>query len=252
MPIRKTSVVFIIALCSLALFASAARAQGANKARARSLTIGGENVSHKAAGMEIKVLKKQQDQWTPVGLSEVFRAKDRVKVEFWSNVSGYVYLVNVAPSGKSKVLYHRAIEKDKDYTLPSDGRFFEFDEEKGDEVLKLVMSAKPISVLEEAIAKRNGLLGESAASASDELSGDGSRKAGENVAMVQADKAKGEAFCRALNCRSRSLGFEKPNPQKNTGAVVVAQPVPTSSQKGNKELLGKNDAIVVELRLRHI
>ncbi|MCI0336641.1 MAG: DUF4384 domain-containing protein [Acidobacteria bacterium] len=217
--------------------------------RTRSLTIGGKDVTEKSDGMEIKILKNVSNSWKLVGPNEKFKAGDRVKVQFWSNIKGYVYFVNIPPSGKQKVIYSQAIEKDRDYTLPgSDGNrevWIDFDDEKGIEILKLVMTPSPIKVFDDAINKSKGELGESVFSVTKELA-NVPKVESEQVAMIS--KNGGCPKVRELSIRCRSLGFAPSDPKSNKGAVAVA--IPDSKNSSGK--LAKDEAIVVELRLIHI
>jgi Domain of unknown function (DUF4384) len=231
--------------------------------KSRTLSLGGRDVTKKSDGMEIQVLKELHGKWALVGQNDEFRAGDKVRVQFWSNLRGHAYFINIAPSGKQKVIYSKVIEKDQDYTLPGrDGSkemWIEFDNEKGVEILKLVMSPAPIKVFEDALARSQGQLGESVFSVSNELlsSAPGAKPGFEQVAMVQPQGAKAGSASnvggcpgasRELGVKCRSLGFAPPDPKQGKGAVVVAIP----DQKNPTGKLGKDDAIIVELRLKHI
>jgi hypothetical protein len=239
----------------LVLFTLAALLGGgvaAQQPRSRSLTLGGKDVTKKSDGLEIQILKDVHGKWVQAGQTDEFKARDKVRVQFWSNLKGHVYFVNIAPSGKQKVIYKQAIEKDQDYTLPGkDGgkeMWIEFDNEKGIEVLKLVMSAAPIKDFEDAYAKSQGQLGTSVFDVSNELlSKNNAGKQYEQVAMIQSQGA-GCPRTRELNIRCRSLGFGPADPAKGKGAVVVA--IPDSKNASGK--LAKDEAIVVELRLKHV
>lgn len=254
MIVRKFNRIFptwmlLAALCGSLVFAQ-------DPPRTRTLSLGGKDVTKKSDGVEIKVLKDVAGKWTLVGQGEEFKSADKVKVQFWSNIKGYVYFVNIAPSGKQKVVFSQSIDKDHDYILPGkDGNkemWIEFDNEKGTEILKLVMTAAPIKVFDDALNKSQGELGESVFSATDELSGTPKdpKKDYEQVVMIQptGTKAGGCPRSRELGIRCRSLGFDPPDPKSGKGAVVVA--IPDSKSPSGK--LGKDEAIVVEIRLKHI
>src|SRR5215470_18541616 len=56
-------------------------------------------------GVRVVVYKVEGSNLTPVDPSRDFRKGDQIKVEFESNFDGYVYFVNVPPSGKAAVIY---------------------------------------------------------------------------------------------------------------------------------------------------
>jgi len=258
METNKQNRIWLALLTTAILLCGAVLAQ--TTPRARTLSLGGKDVTNKSDGLEIQVLKDVRGKWMQVGQTDEFRAGDKVRVQFWSNLKGHVYFVNISPSGKQKVIYSKAIEKDQDYTLPGrDGGkelWIEFDDkDKGMEILKLVLSPAPIKVFENALSQSQGELGESVFSVSNELlSGNqpGQKpKQSEQVAMVQPQQGSNSGACpraRELVIRCRSLGFDPPNPKSGKGAVVVAIPDP----KNPSGKLKDDEAIVVELRLKHI
>jgi uncharacterized protein DUF4384 len=267
MRTKKRNQILFIAIVSLVLLSSVILAQG--KLRARTLTLKGEDVTKKQDGLEIQILKDVSGKWTLTGQNEEFKAGDKVRVQFWSNINGYAYFVNISPSGKQKVIYSRAIEKNQDYTLPGlDGgkeMWIEFDQEKGVEILKLVVSPTPIKVFDEALSRSQGEMGESVFSVSEELLGSnnisgqisgrkpenaaqGSGQRFEQVVIAQPKDTGACLRARGLGLRCRSVSLDPPDPKRGKGVVVVAMPDP----KGSTGKLGKDEAIVVELRLKHI
>ncbi len=263
---RKQSI--FIALVSSVLLCGVILAQ--NTPRARTLTLNGQDVTKKQDGLEIQILKEAGGKWVFTGQNEEFKSGDKVRVQFWSNIKGFAYFINIAPSGKQRVIYSRAIEKGKDYTLPGmDGgkeMWIEFDQEKGVEILKLVVTPTPIKVFDEALSRSQGEIVESVFSVSDELLGD-ERKPGqssaqiavpnsgpglnqrfEQVVMVQPQGSQACLRARGLGLRCRSLGLDPPDPKKGKGAIVVAMP----DSKSATGKLNKDEAIVVELRFKHI
>jgi Domain of unknown function (DUF4384) len=269
---NKRNKTLFIALAVSIVLCGAILAQ--NTLRARTLTLKGQDVTKKQDGLEIQILKDVGGKWVLTGQKEEFKAGDKVRVQFWSNIKGYAYFVNISPSGKQKVIYSRAIEKDQDYTLPGlDGgkeMWIEFDQEKGVEILKLVVTPTPIKVFDEALSRSQGEMGESVFSVSEELlSGDqgtgqktgqnpgqksepnkeqGSSQRFEQVVMVQPQGSQDCLRARGLGLRCRSLGLDPPDPKRGKGVVVVAMP----DSKSATGKLNKDEAIVVELRLKHI
>jgi Domain of unknown function (DUF4384) len=269
MRTNKRNQILFIALVSSVMLSGGILAQ--NTMRGRTLTLKGQDVTKKQDGLEIQILKDVGGKWVLTGQNEEFKAGDKVRVQFWSNIKGYAYFVNISPSGKQKVIYSRAIEKDQDYTLPGwDGgkeMWMEFDQEKGVEILKLVVTPSPIKIFDEALSRSQGEMGESVFSVSEELlgsnqntgqqhsgkksepnPGQGSSQRFEQVVMVQPQGSQNCLRARGLGLRCRSLGLDPPDPKRGKGAIVVAMPGP----KSTTGRLDKDEAIVVELRLKHI
>jgi len=263
---KRNQILFIVlsVILSGVILAQGAQesAQQEDRLRARTLTLKGQDVTKKQDGLEIKILKDVGGKWVLTSQNEEFKAGDKVRVQFWSNVKGYAYFVNISPSGKQRVIYSKAIEKDQDYTLPGwDGgkeMWIEFDQEKGVEILKLVVTPTPIKIFDEALNRSQGELGESVFSVSEELLGEdhkpegssqpGSSQRFEQVVMVQSQGSQDCPRARGLGLRCRSLGLDPPDPKRGKGAIVVAMP----DSKGATGKLNKDEAIVVELRLKHI
>ncbi|HKV38934.1 MAG TPA: DUF4384 domain-containing protein, partial [Blastocatellia bacterium] len=100
-------------------------------------------------GLRVVVLKGQDGRFSPVDPSRQFKKGDEIKIDFESNFDGYVYIVNVTPAGKKKVLFPHAglasnmVAARQKYELPAGGVMF-FDSETGVEVLQVIMSREPI------------------------------------------------------------------------------------------------------------
>jgi Domain of unknown function (DUF4384) len=167
----------LASLAAIALIATAAaQAGGARKqneaARARGLF-----VSKKSDAMSILVLKVTNGTLVPVDPSTEFKAGDQIKIQFQSNFEGYVYVVNIAPNGKRRLLIpsldatDNAVHPDERYDLPSGGSAIEFDEEKGTEVLQVIMTRGRIPYLDAALKEPDQYLSDSASSAAAELQG---------------------------------------------------------------------------------
>src|SRR5713226_8876685 len=103
-PIMKAVLRTLIAV----LFLASGLASGAVKKpqkidegkRARGLFI-----SKRSDAMSIIVYKSDGGSLVPVDPSSQFKAHDLIKLQFQSNFDGYVYVVNIAPSGKRCVLF---------------------------------------------------------------------------------------------------------------------------------------------------
>ena len=84
----------------------------------------------------------------------VFRAGDRVRLSFESNIDGYLYVVQEGSSGRWTVMFpnpdinggRNAIRRGEEYVVPPDG-WFQFDSTVGTELLFVVLSKEPLSEL---------------------------------------------------------------------------------------------------------
>jgi Domain of unknown function (DUF4384) len=249
------------------------------QANARGLFVG-----KKADGLEIRILKFQDGKLTLVDPSETFKSGDSIRIQFRSNFDGYVYFINVSPSGVSKVIYKDKIKTNALNELPGGQDVITFDKEVGTEILKLVMSRDQIQVFEDAVSKADGTLGQSPGSAASELSSNKPEpkapakspdKVSETVGIVPPDN-QSSTRCRGLEMamgtrRCRGLQLAPGNPKKDEGTVVVAIPEakakaePKTDPKAGDPKAGDpkaadpktaalkpGDAAVIEIRLKHI
>ena len=84
----------------------------------------------------------------------IFRAGDRVRLSFESNMDGYLYVVQEGSSGRWTVMFpnpdinggRNSIRRGEEYVVPPDG-WFQFDSTVGTELLFVVLSKEPLSEL---------------------------------------------------------------------------------------------------------
>lgn len=132
-------------------------------------------VNKRSDAMSILVLKNVDGTLVPVDPSSEFKAGDQIKIQFQSNFDGFIYVVNIAPSGKRCVLFpyagasNNSVTPDERYDIPPGGDAIEFDKEKGTEVLQVIMSRDRIAYLDAALKEPEGCLSDSASSAAAEL-----------------------------------------------------------------------------------
>jgi hypothetical protein len=222
--------------------------------------------SGKTDGIGVLVkMKSRYDDWAAVDPARLFKKGEAVKIEFRPNFDGYVYIVNVTPGGKKRVLFpfqienvketHNAVAAWQTYRVPAtDSTIYEFDEEVGVEILQVIMSHDPIRVLDSAIKNPNGELDDSAAAAAAELGAgksDGNKAGGnkrrsdpsgivdENVGVVVPQTGP-----EGVNSRSVKLA---PGRDKDEQGSVVAIP----DDKGGGKLK-PGEFAVFEIRLKHI
>ncbi len=228
----------ITLLIALLLISSGlAQKKGDNDARTRALF-----VKKKADAMMVVLMKVEGATLVPISPSSEFKSGDQVKVQFQSNFNGYIYLVNVTPGGKKKVLFpqdseaNNIVQADKRYDFPPGQDVIEFDDqEKGTEVLQVIMSRSRIALLDDAIKNSDGELGESAESAAAELEG------GISNSKVSSVLPEGEAN----GVRSRKITIA-PGKDKNPQGSVVA-----IDDAASKSKLKEGDVATFELRLKH-
>jgi hypothetical protein len=198
-------------------------------------------VKKRTDAMRIEVLQYSGNKLEPVDPGREFKRGDQIKIRFQSNFRGYVYIINVSPGGKRRLLFpypgetRNEIEPDRIYYLPREG-VIEFDEEKGVEVLQVVMSRNRIPFLDAAVDNTEGELSGSAASAAAELRGmQGGIYQTKTVALKE-EETKG--------IRSRGV-ILAPGKGKNKSYYVA---IP--EEGGNT--IKSGEMAVFEIRLKHV
>lgn len=192
-----------------------------------------------ADAVQVVILKVNETQMVPVDPSQVFKEKDEIKVSFRSNFAGYVYVINVAPSGKKCVFFpnseepNNAVAPGKEYYLPAKHTLV-FDDEKGVEVLQVIMSHKRIAYLDSLLKDSDGCIGESASSAAAAL-----EQGGVVVKDVTPALPKN-------GVRTRDIIVAAGRDKDPQGSVVA---VADETGKGGK--LKAGEAVIFEIRLKH-
>jgi hypothetical protein len=235
--IRLTLTALLFAsLTASSVSADQKQSQKTNEAsRARGLFI-----HKKSDAMSILVLKVADGTLVPVDPSSDFKAGDQIKIQFQSNFEGYIYVVNIAPSGKRCVLFpytqdsNNSVTPDERYDVPPGGDAIEFDKEQGTEVLQVIMSHDRIAYLDAALKEPERCLSESASSAAAELQGGISKKV---TPVVPPGKDN--------NVRSRDI-ILAPGKDKDTKGSVVAIP-----DNGGGGKLKAGEIAPFEIRLKH-
>jgi hypothetical protein len=203
--------------------------------RARGLFI-----NKRADAISILVLKVDGSTLVPVDPSNEFKAGDQIKIQFESNFDGFIYVVNIQPSGKRCLMFpHRgaannAVVSGEQYQIPPGGDTMEFDQEKGTEVLQVIMSRERVAYLDAAISEPDGCLAGSASSAAAELQAGIVKK----VAPVVPQSANNKI-------RSRDIILAAGKDNDKTGSVVA---VPDNGGSGK---LKPGEIAPFEIRLKH-
>lgn len=195
---------------------------------------------HKTAdAMSILVLKNVNNTLVPVDPSNEFKAGDQIKIQFESNFDGFIYVVNIAPSGKRCLLFpypeaaDNAVHPEQRYDIPPGGDAIEFDQEKGTEVLQVVMSRDRIPYLDAALKEPGRCLSESASTAAAELQAGIVKKV---TPVVPQDQ----------KVRSRDIILASGKDRDSKGGSVVAVP-----DNGGGGKLKSGEIAPFEIRLKH-
>jgi hypothetical protein len=198
-------------------------------------------VNNKSDAMSILVLKVVDGTLVPVNPSNEFKAGDQIKIQFRSNFEGYIYVVNIEPNGKRKLLFpdadtpNNAVSPAERYDIPPGTGAIEFDKEVGTEVLQVIMSRGRIPYLDAALKEPGQYLSNSAASVAAELSGGIAKKV--TPVVPPGDGAN--------KVRSRDI-ILAPGKDKDTEGSVVAIP-----DTGGGGKLKPGEIAPFEIRLKH-
>jgi hypothetical protein len=199
-------------------------------------------VNKKADGMSLLVLKLDEGQLVPVDPAHQFKKGDQIKVEFQSNFDGMIYVVNISPTGKRRLLFpypgaqNNTVQSGQRYTIPAGGDLIEFDNERGTEVLQVIMTKDRIATLDAAAKTPEGWLSETAASAAEELQG-GITNKDVTPAVPDEDRSK---------IRSRDIILSAGKTKEKQGSVVA---IPDKDGTGGR--LKSGEIAPFELRLKH-
>jgi hypothetical protein len=185
--------------------------------------------------MTILILKYEDGNLSPVAPNTEFKTGDKIKLQLKSNFDGFIYVVNIEPDGKRRLMFpipealDNTVSPDETYEIPP-GHIMEFDAAKGTEVLQVIMTRSRIKYLDEALKSPEGYLSESASSAAAELQ-PGIAK---NVPSVAGDKT-----------RSRDIIFAAGKDKDQKGSVVA---IPDSGAGGK---LKQGETAQFQIRLKH-
>jgi Domain of unknown function (DUF4384) len=220
-----------------------AGAQGQSGLRQRGIQLREDYQAGRVDGLRILVLKSEGGNFVPVDPGRVFRQGDEIRVAFESNFDGYVYVVNVSPGGKKRVIFpgrqisegSNVIRARQRIELPPTS--FIFDKETGTEILQVIMSRDPVPVLDSAVKESRGEL-QSAASAAGELSADTQRGiVSRNVAPVLPQSS---------GIRARGVFLAEGRDKDKAGSVVAI-----ADEKQSDARLKPGEVALFEIRLQH-
>ena len=233
----------IVSLVAISLAAMLAMAQDNMQSEDRAIRQ--KYRSGQEDGMSLVVYRVEGNDEVAINpANQSFKAGDQIRIKFQSNFDGYVYFINITPKGEKVVFYPdikfanntNIIHASREYLLPSKDIFEFDDEEKGIEVIQVVMSRKPIPFLEQAIRTSNGVLGTTASNAASELGSAAAKQTG--VVVDDTTKVLPENGQAVL---SRKIRLAPPKDKDKEGAVVT---IPDKLKGG--------EVAVFEVRLRRI
>lgn len=178
--------------------------------------------------------------------SDVFKAGDEIEVKYESNFEGYAYFVNITPDGK-KCLISPCSRAELNQIVPGSvyTQTVGFDDEKGTEVLQVVLSRERVKFLDDALKGADCCpccaLSASAASAAAQLAGSA---AGKKAGIVVNDVVAVVPQSGSGGIRARGIKLAAGR-DKNEGSFVAIE-----DQK-NDNRLEPGQAAVFEIRLNH-
>lgn len=224
------------------LFASViAPAVSADKKRQHTGDEGARGLFNRktADAMTIVVFKIEGGTLVPVAPSTEFKAGDQIKLQLQSNFDGFIYVVNIQPSGKRFLRFpypeatDNSVRAGEKYDIPPPGDIMEFDTEKGTEVLQVIMSHDRIPYLDAALKEPEGRLAQTASSAAAELQ-PGIAKTVPPIAPP------------SNGSRSRDITFAAGKNREQGGSVVAI-----TDDKGAGGKLKQGETAEFQIRLKH-
>lgn len=218
-------------------------------------------VSKRADAMRFVLLKAQDNTYAPVNPGQEFKSGDEVRLSFESNFEGYIYVVNIDQDGKKCLIFpytgetDNKIKLDQSYTLPR-GASWKFDENKGTEVLQVIMAREPITFLDAALKNPDCsnpetccVLSSSASSAAAELGANAKKTEGNMNGASKSQQSgiadKNLAAVLPTGIRARDISFVAGKDKDEQGSVVAID------DKGASGKLKQGEAAVFEIRLKH-
>lgn len=257
-PITRWAIFSMMAVMMLSSVSSANKkpARQSDEARTRGLF-----VKKTADAIRFVLLKAENKTFVPVNPNQEFKSGEEVKLSFESNFDGYIYVVNIDQDGKKCLIFPYAGETNnkvvsgQSYNLPRGGAWG-FDENKGTEVVQVIMTRDQIAFLDTAL--KNPVcsdlnqcceLSTSASSAAAELGANTKKVDGEvNGSGKTEDKGfadKNLTQVLPTGIRARSISFAAGKDKDEKGSVVAID------DKGASGKLKQGEAAVFEIRLKH-
>ncbi|MBX7222650.1 MAG: DUF4384 domain-containing protein [Blastocatellia bacterium] len=209
----------------------------------------------RADGLRFELLKFDGIQFQPVDTKQIFSAGDRVKFRFRSNFAGYVYLVNITPTGKVQVLFPKAgvearVDPDQPYVFPSSANGFGFDEERGTEVIQVFVARQPIPLFDRAVRISGGLVERNSQPQGSMTAEKTVPAINTEVAIMPELQANGVISRSVKLVPGRQVATQRAEPMTVVAQAPVAPPAVQVAERP-KATFQPNEVGVFELRLRH-
>jgi hypothetical protein len=236
----KLAIALLLAFGQLGIIATT---QNKTSLSQRGIQLKEDYQTGKVDGMRVLVLKSESGTFIPVDPGRIFKPGDEIRVAFESNFDGYVYVVNISPGGKKRVIFpgtqaatsSNVIKARQSIQLPPTS--FVFDKETGTEILQVIMSREPIAVLDTAVKNSGGEL-QSASSAAGELAANSARGiVSRNVVKVLPENA---------GIQARGVFLAQGKDKDKTGSVVAI-----ADDKQSDGRLKPGEVASFEIRLQH-
>jgi len=197
-------------------------------------------VNKRSDALSVLVLKLDDNSLVPVDPSHVFKAGDQIKIQLESNFDGFIYVVNIQPSGKTCLMFpypgvpDNRVASEEQYQIPPGKDALQFDEEKGTEVLQVIMSRDRVPYLDAALKEPEQCLAQSATTVAAELQAGIVKKVTPVVVPSSGSKV-----------RSRDIILAAGKDKDAAGSVVA---VPDNRGDGK---LKPGEIATFELRFKH-
>ena len=246
------SLLIIIGVLNLPIFGQGGKKnKDADNVNTRGIKIRQDVSDNKVDGLSVGVYKVQSlNDQSPqlVDPRDVFKAGDKLRISLNSNFNGYVYVVNIDPSGKNYLSFPSQAAKNNNnevkagqplFIPPLD--VFEFDNVKGTEVLQVFVSKERIPYYEEGYKTwKDGEMPDTKEAAAKELAGNIGTRGG-------VVKSENVAIPRPMGGKILARKIDLAPPDKNNKDAVVA--IPQDKKSDGK--LNSEQPIAFEVRLQH-
>ena len=204
-------------------------------------------VKKRSAAMHVSFIK-ESDRSSVDPSKDVFKEGDAILVRSESNFNGYVYFVNITPTGRKYLIF--PCGKEEKFNLEPGATTVtrvEFDDEKGTEVLQVIMTRERIDFLEKAMKGQccdspNCELSASASSAAAELATKASKQQKGGISVNNLVAVVPETSSGGIRAR----GIKLAQGPKGSAYVAIESPADPNDNK-----LEAGRYAVFEIRLNH-
>jgi len=206
-------------------------------------------VNKKADAVRIVILKKEGGVFAPVSPNQIFKSGDEIQARFESNFEGYIYVINVQPSGKKCLIFpYPSISSNKikaadPQELPH-GSSWQFDPEVGTEIIQFILSREPIHYLD--AAWRNPYCADLQKCCEVGLEQKGGKPKAVQPGIQTGNLAQVLPGGEVSLVRSRNIVITQGQDKNEEGSYVAI-----SDSKGQGLNLKPGQAAVFEVRLKH-